>query len=153
MLSTFQANRVKIVEILALSITTSLMIAGCSYSISSAKIENLKTCGQVTADKQCTSDTSAFDKKTPKLFATADLNYAPEGTKVKIDWKYLGGEAGAATDIDTVNLETKSNMTTITSHVSAPDKGLPAGQYEVVMSLDTDNSKPIRKQFSIASVK
>jgi hypothetical protein len=110
-------------------------------------------CGKVTADKECASDTNTFDNNTPKLFATADLNNAPEGTKVKIDWKYLGGEAGTAADIDSVNLETNSNMTTITSHLSAPSKGLPAGKYEVVMSLDTDNSKPIRKQFSIASAK
>ncbi|PSB58706.1 hypothetical protein [Chamaesiphon polymorphus] len=110
-------------------------------------------CGQVTTDKECTSDTSTFGKDTPKLFATADLNNAPEGTKVKIDWKYLGGEAGTAAEIDSIDLETKSNMTTITSHLSAPSKGLPAGKYEVVMSLDTDNSKPISKQFSIASAK
>jgi hypothetical protein len=153
MMRTFHNDNVKVVEILALSVLSSLTIVGCSFSVSTAKLENLKMCGKVTTNKECASDTSTFAKNTPKLFATADLNNAPEGTKVKIDWKYLGGEAGTATDIDSINLETKSNMTTITSHLSAPNQGLPVGKYEVVMSLDTDNSKPIRKQFSIASAK
>ncbi len=146
-------NYIKIVEALALSIVSVLTVAGCSFSVSSAKLENLKVCSKVSADKQCATDTTTFAKGIPKLYATADLNYAPEGTQVKIDWKYLGGEAGTASDIDTVKLATKDNMMTITSHLTASDRGFPAGKYEVVMSLNTDNFKPIHKQFSIASVK
>lgn len=153
MIDNFQKDRVKVIEVLALSIVGSLMLAGCSFSVSTAKLENLKMCGKVTTNKECASDTSTFGKDTPKLFATADLNNAPGGTKVKIDWKYLGGEAGTAADIDSVDLETTANSNTITSHLSVPTKGWPGGKYEVVMSLDTDNSKPIRKQFSIASAK
>jgi hypothetical protein len=153
MMDNFQNNRVKVTEIFALSIVGSVMLVGCSFNVSTAKLENLKMCGKVTTDRECASDTTKFGKDAAKLFATADLNNAPEGTKVKIDWKYLGGEAGTAADIDSVNLETTANSNTITSHLSAPNKGFPAGKYEVVMSLDTDNSKPIRKQFSIASAK
>jgi hypothetical protein len=146
-------NKVKTIGVLAFSVVGSLLINGCNFSLSTATLENMKMCGEVGADKQCASDTATFSKKAPKIFATADLKYAPEGTKVKVDWKYLGGEAGQASNIDTVNLEVKSNMTVITSSLPSPEKGWPGGDYEVVISLDTDNSKPVSKKFSIASAK
>jgi hypothetical protein len=123
----------------------------CSFNISTAALENVKMCGEVADNQPCASDITKFEKTAPKLFVTADLKFAPEGSKVKIDWKYLGGEAGKATDIDSVTLETKSNTTLVTSSLTATNAGWPSGNYEVVLSLNTDNSQPIRKQFSIAT--
>jgi hypothetical protein len=144
----FQKYNFKAMHFLGLLAFGSLALIGCSFSVSTAAIENLKTCSEQVKDKACASDTSSFSKATPKLFATADLKNAPEGTKVKVDWKYLNGEAGAAQTIDSVNLVTESNMTLITSNLTAT-KEWPTGNYEVVFTLGTDNSKPLTKQFSI----
>jgi hypothetical protein len=144
----FQKYSFRDLHFLGLLAIGSLALAGCSFSISSAAIENLKTCSEQVKGKECASDISSFTKATPKLFATADLKNAPEGTKVKVDWKYLSGEAGAAKMIDSVNLVTESNMTLITSNLEST-KEWPTGNYEVVFTLGTDNSKPLTKQFSI----
>ncbi len=125
-------------------------VSGCSFNISTAALENAKMCTAVAEGKPCESDTTKFEKNTPKLFVTADLKFAPAGTKVKAAWKYLEGEAGKATDIDSVTFETKSDTTFVISSLSAPNNGWLAGTYEVVLSLDTNNSQPIRKQFTVA---
>jgi hypothetical protein len=145
---TSQKHGFKALPFLGLLTISSFAFVGCSFSISSATIDNLKICSEKVKNKECASDVSSFTKSTPKLFATADLKNAPEGTKVKIDWKYLNGEAGAAKTIDSVNLVTESNMTLITSYLES-DKAWPTGNYEVVFTLGTDNSQPLKKQFSI----
>jgi hypothetical protein len=148
MLNTTRNNRfLKIFAPFALS---TFAATACSFNISTATLENIKMCGEVADNQPCASDITKFEKTAPKLFVTSDLKFAPSGTKVKIDWKYLGGEAGKATDIDSVTLETKSDTTLVTSSLTAPNTGWPGGSYEVVLSLDTNHSQPIRKQFSIA---
>jgi hypothetical protein len=134
---------------LALLTISNLSIVGCSFNVSTAKIDNLKICSTKNQDKECAVDTNSFTKTTPKLFATVDLNNALDGTKVKVDWKYLGGEAGSEQVLDSVNLEAESNMSLITSDLTAGGKNWPIGNYEVVFTLETDNSKPLKKQFLI----
>ncbi|MBW4600816.1 MAG: hypothetical protein KME29_14750 [Calothrix sp. FI2-JRJ7] len=140
----------KFLKILTLSLLVGGISTACNFKISTANLDNVKICSELANDKKCTSDTAEFNGNTSKIFVTADLNYAPEGTKVKINWNYLGGKAGAGATIDTLNLETKDNANNITSHLTANKRGFPAGKYEVVMTLDTDNSKPIRKEFTVA---
>jgi hypothetical protein len=137
-----------------LGVFTSLILgglatSGCSFNISTATLENAKMCTTVADNKPCESDTTQFEKNTPKLFVTADLKFAPSSTKVKADWKYIEGEAGKATDIDSVTFETKPDTSFVVSSLSAPNNEWPAGTYEVVLSLDTNNSQPIRKQFTV----
>lgn len=141
----------RIATLAALSIASGSTLVACNFSVSTAALDNVKLCREILKGEQCTSDTTQFAKNTSQLFATADLKYAPEGTKVKVDWKYLGGEAGQATPIDSVSLETKDNMSVITSSLPTPKNGWPTGEYEVVFSLGTDNSTPIHKKFSVVS--
>lgn len=134
---------------LALSIASSVALVGCSFSLSTATLENIKTCSVLDHNEQCADDIHSFEQNTPILFATADLKYAPAGTNVTITWNYLGGEAGQAGPIDSVSLKTDSLTTLVTSSLTAPTQGWPRGDYEVVFSLNSDNAQPIRKQFSI----
>jgi hypothetical protein len=141
----------RIAKITALTIVSGVTLAACNFNLSTATLENIKLCSQTIKGKPCDEDSQQFAKNIPQFIATADLKYAPEGTKITVDWKYLGGEAGQATVIDRLNLETKDNMTMITSSLPMPEKGWPSGDYEVVFSLDTDNAKPIHKKFSVVS--
>ena len=136
------------VKIFGLFVLSTLAATACSFKVSTATLENIKMCVEKPESQTCASDTAQFNTTTPKIFATADLKYAPEGTKVKIDWKYLGGDTVKASDLASIDLVTKSNTNFVASYLNL--NGLPEGNYEVVISLDTDNSKPISKQFSIA---
>jgi hypothetical protein len=151
MLYNLNLNNHKYWTILAVSLLTGSMATACSFNISTAGLKNVKMCPNLVQGQQCANDASTFAQNTPKLFVTADLNNAPEGTKVKIDWRYLGGEAGGETNIDTVIVESKSDTKQITSSLTSSNGTWAKGKYEVVLSLDTDNSKPIRKEFTIAS--
>ena len=149
MLNNLKTNKGS-VRIFGLFVLSTLAATACSFNVSTATLENIKMCVERPENQTCASDTAQFNTTTPKIFATADLKYAPEGTKVKIDWKYLGGDTVKATDIASVDLVTKSDTNIVFSNLNAPPNGLPEGNYEVVISLGTDNSKPISKQFSVS---
>ena len=150
MLSNLKTNKGS-VRIFILFVLSTLTATACSFKVSTATLENIKMCVEKPENQTCASDTAQFNTTTPKIFATADLKYAPEGTKVKIDWKYLGGDTVKATDIASVDLVTKSDTNIVFSNLNAPPNGFPEGNYEVVISLGTDNSKPISKQFSVST--
>ena len=137
-------------RIFVLSVLSTFAATACNFSFSTATLEDIKMCVEKPENQTCASDTAQFNTTTPKIFATADLKSAPEGTKVKIVWKDLGSDTVKATDIASVDLETKPNVNIVSSNLNAPPNGLPEGNYEVVISLGTDNSKPISKQFSIS---
>ena len=150
MLSNLKTNKGS-VRIFILFVLSTLAATACSFKVSTATLENIKMCVEKPENQTCASDTAQFNTTTPKIFATADLKYAPEGTKVKIDWKYLGGDTVKATDIASVDLVTKSDTNIVFSNLNAPPNGFPEGNYEVVISLGIDNSKPISKQFSVST--
>ena len=149
MLNNLKTNKGS-VRIFGLFVLSTLAATACSFKVSTATLENIKMCVERPENQPCASDTAQFNTTTPKIFATADLKYAPEGTKVKIDWKYLGGDTVKATDIASVDVVIKSNENIVSSNLNAPPNGLLEGNYEVVISLGTDNSKPISKQFSVS---
>lgn len=153
MLDNLTKNSSKFVKYFGLIVLSAFATTACSFNVSTATLEDVKTCTEVPENQPCASDTSQFEKTTPKIFVTSNLKYAPEGTKIKIDWKYLGGGSVKATDIDSITLETKSDTKFVYSSLTAPTNGWPDGNYEVVLSINTDNSKPIHKQFSVSKSK
>ncbi len=153
MLENLKNNSDKFVKFFVLFVLSTFATNACSFNVSTAALEEVKTCTEVPENQPCASDISQFEKTTPKIFVTSNLKYAPEGTKIKIDWKYLGGGSVKATDIDSITLETKSDTKFVYSYLSAPTSGWPDGDYEIVLSINTDNSKPVHKQFSISKPK
>ena len=150
MLNNLKTNKGS-VKIFGLFVLSTLAATACSFNVSTATLENVKMCVEVPENQTCASDTAQFNTTTPKVFVTSDLKYAPEGTKVKIDWKYLGGDTVKAFDMGSIDLVTKSDTSSIFSNLNAPPNGLLEGNYEVMISLGTDNSKPISKQFSVST--
>ena len=150
MLNNLKTNKGS-VRISGLFVLSTLAATACSFKVSTATLENIKVCVEKPESQTCASDTAQFNTTTPKIFATADLKYALEGTKVKIDWKYLGGDTVKAFDMGSIDLVTKSDTSSIFSNLNAPPNGLLEGNYEVMISLGTDNSKPISKQFSVST--
>lgn len=78
--------------------------------------------------------------------ASAKLKNAPEGTIVTISWHYDNG--GIWYEIDKVSI-TNKNMNKVKSTLSSPTTGWPTGNYRVFFSLNTDNSEPLTKNFTI----
>ena len=149
MLNNLKTNKGS-VRIFGLFVLSTLAATACSFNVSTATLENIKMCVERPENQPCASDTAQFNTTTPKILATADLKSAPEGTNVKINFKYLGGDTVKAFDMGSIDLVTKSNTSFVSSYLSAPPNGFLEGNYEIVISLGTDNSKPVSKQFSIS---
>lgn len=118
-------------------------------NISTAKLENVKMCEKPKQGFGCETDTINFTRITPKIYVTADLTKASTGTKVKYNWRYVAGEAGQEIEIDSLSYEIKEKENLVNSSLSIPNQGWPTGTYEVILSLDSQNSAPIRREFFI----
>lgn len=123
-----------------------LALSSCSFNVSTANLSGVKVCTALK-DGVCAKDQATFAPDTPEIFVSTLLSNAPDGTKLTFSWKYLEGKG---VDIDSVEVETKNGENTAQSSLSKPTQGWPAGRYEVVLKLGTDNSEPFHKKFQVA---
>jgi len=134
----------KIMPLLALAV----MFGACS--VSTANVSVVSMCPTLAqGEMTCATDTATFVSNTPEIFITTQLDNAPTGTKVTFQWRYLEGSAPEV--IDSVVVESPEVSPSYpNSSLPIPPGGLwPAGKYDVVVSLDTDNSEPIVKAFVV----
>lgn len=122
-----------------------LALSAFSCSVSTASLSDVKT-GSALQDKQVVKEVAEFSPGTPTIYVSTKLNNAPDDTKLTFTWRYLeqGGQ-----DIDSVAVVAKNGENIMNSSLSKPTNGWPAGRYEVVLKLDTQNSKPVHKKFSV----
>lgn len=125
----------------------SLGKGGCEFNFSTAKLSDAKICTNLNGNL-CDQDNLNIPNTAPTIYASCMLKYASSETKVKFSWMYYGD---TKFEIDNVVLDTADNMGTLELHssLSRPDKGWPKGVYEVIMQVQTDNAKPLVKQFNI----
>jgi hypothetical protein len=142
-------KRALLAPVLALSamILITLALYGCN--VSTANLSNIKICDKLDGNA-CSSDMGTIDKNAAVFHVTADLNNAPAGTKIKIDWRYLSGELGnTPQDIDSVTVTSEEDSQTLESSLERATPAWPRGDYEVVLKIDTENSEAVHKQFSV----
>jgi len=120
-----------------------LFLTGCS--VSTANLSNVKT-GESLNDGKVAKEAKVFSTDAPEINVSANLNNAPDNTKVKISWRYLerGGQ-----DIDSVEVTAKDGQNLVSSTLSSPNNGWPTGKYEVTLKIETDNAKPVTKTFEV----
>ncbi|MDX9881756.1 MAG: hypothetical protein RBS73_06790 [Prolixibacteraceae bacterium] len=120
---------------------------GCQCNVSTAKLSDAKVCTSLTGNL-CDQDHLDIPVSTPVIYASCLLKYAPSGTKVKFSWMYYGD---TKLEIGSVVLNSGDNGSTVElySNLSCPDNGWPAGVYEVIIQVQTDNAMPLVKQFNI----
>lgn len=127
-----------------------LAMAACcklSCGVTTAKIEDPRTCAQLDGHGECAADTATFDANEAKLHVVAKLRNALDGTEVLITWRYLEGQG---VEIASVPLTVNGGRDLLESSLSRPTNGWPRGSYEVVLAVqNADNRAPVRKAFSI----
>ena len=129
-------------------VLTGLFMAGCSAT--TANLSDVRVCDKLEGDA-CGSDMATLGTTAGVFYVTANLNNAPSGTKIDISWKYLGGEAGQAQDIDSVSMVSDENSNTVQSSLerSPSVDAWPRGNYEVALTINADNVEPVTKDFSV----
>ena len=128
------------------------LFQNCEFKVSTATILNARVCDKpVEGQFLCSNDTPSFTQKSPKLYASCELKYAPEDTEVTFSW--YGYPKGEKVLIDAVTLRAgdhgNGSSYQLRSFLNSPSNGWPKGAYEVVISLDTNNSEPVIKKFMI----
>lgn len=119
----------------------------CQCNVSTAKVSELKVCTSLSG-KLCSQDLPVLSSAADEIYASCLLKYAVADTKVQFSWLYYGD---TKFEIDHVVLNTGDNAGNLELHssLSRPVKGWPKGVYEVVVQVQTDNAKPVVKQFTI----
>ncbi|MEM7367882.1 MAG: hypothetical protein AAF587_04730 [Bacteroidota bacterium] len=126
-----------------------LSLTACEFSVSTANLQDLMICDQLSTDDRCASNISNFGPDAPAFVASCDLKNAPDGTSVCFYWYFLGEQTQL---IDSVNYVSQSGGTLhLHSNLNAPNSGWPIGSYEVVVRVLTDNGNELRKQFQVVS--
>jgi len=89
-------NRTKSVltHLSLLSALTLLLCICTGWEWSSAKYKNIAMTDAVDPETQRPVEVKdVFPPATPELFCTAQMSMVPEGTEIKVEWVYVGGEA------------------------------------------------------------
>ena len=132
-------NATRACSALLLIFALSTFIVFQSCSVSTANLSDVKVCTSLSGS-ECSSDNSTIPSASSVIYCSAKLNNAPEGTKVSFTWKKDNE------DIGTANVETSSGSVNSNWNLqSAPEPG----KYSVTIKINTDNAKPVTKEFTI----
>ena len=124
----------------------SMAVCGCemSCSFSSAGLSEAAVSAAVNPEtQQPTQVKDAFASNAEKIFATAKVSYAPEGTKAKAVFYYL--ESGAH-QINEAEVDV-SGTRYVSFYLTPPVSGWPAGRYEVRYFLN--GKEEARRNFTV----
>lgn len=108
-------------------------------NVSTANLSDIKLCNTKT-DAGCPSDASTFPATSEAIYCSANVKNAPSGTKVTFVWKHDGKELGTA------DVETSGG--TVLGHMTI-NGALEPGKYSVTVKLNSDNSTPTTKEFTL----
>lgn len=122
-----------------------ILFFSCEFNVSTANLSDLKVCSGVNEKKLCNQDQPVLDGSIKELYATAILNNAPSDTRVDIIFNYT---EGGLVRLDSQAVTAQGNLP-VYYKVPTPANGWRKGKYEFIFKLNTDNSKPLRKEFVI----
>ncbi len=124
-----------------------VLFSQCNFSVTTAHITNVKICAQIY-NNRCESDNPDFSTETPEINVTCTLKNAPENTRVKISWYYLGQKK---INIDEVVLNSGNNSKPLDLHssLSKPNNGWPKGEYEVAIEIVDAHNEPVVRRFNV----
>lgn len=129
---------IKLIFLAIIFIISCYMLPACN--VSTASLSDVMVCSGKNSKGVCDADASAFLVNTPVIYCSATLKNAPEGTKVTFEWKHDGQTLGKA-DVETSSGTVSSNFTT--------NGTVEPGKYSVTVKINTDNSTPFTKEFSL----
>ena len=110
-----------------------------SCNVSTANLSDVKLCSSLSGNT-CSEDVMKFGSDVSAIHCTANLNNAPPKTKVLFNWKKDGEGIGNA-EVEAESGYVRSTFT--------PSEPIPPGKYSVTVKLETDNSKPVIKEFVV----
>lgn len=134
----------------AVVLTLALLLNACNFNFSTASVTNVSLCDAPDATGNCPADKAQFSPDAPMFYLSCNLNFAPEDTQVKFQWYNTDGQRYLIDEATLRAGDVGSGSTfNVHANLSKPTNGWPKGNYEVVVSLNTDNFQPITKTFKV----
>ena len=129
------------------------VLVGCEFNLWGPSISDVLVCEKANPLEGCEKNQNTFKTTTPRLFATAKLDNAVEGTKVKVLWRLNQGQTAQGKTLKNVRIyekefTTKLDQNTITTAL-APGNNWQPGTYEVSFVIVGDESKRESEKFQI----
>ena len=109
-------------------------------SVSTANLSDVRLCANVNSSSECDGDKSSFAADAPVIYCSAQVKNAPSNTKVNFSWKFESESLGSA------DVETSSGVVYSTYKSGGT---LKPGKYSVTVKINTDNSEPVTKNFTV----
>ncbi len=128
-----------VTAVVLVSLVSFLTLFTTSCNVSTANLSDVKLCSSLSGNT-CGEDVTKFGSDVSAIHCTANLNNAPAKTKVMFNWKKDGEGIGNA------EVEAESGYV---SSTFTPSEPMPPGKYSVTVKIETDNSKPVTKEFVV----
>ncbi len=121
-------KKVSVIVVLLLIVA----IAGCSFSVSSAKVTDIVSCRDVDGDGKPIGVTDVFKPRDKVMYISALVQNVPSDTTVTIVWRYSDGEETIDVDTAVITLDESryiyGNLTV--------ENGFPVGTYTAEVYID-----------------
>lgn len=116
---------------------------------SSRILGNVTLC-QLNEQEDCITEMALLPVNSFGVRIKANVSTAPVGTIVNAQWRYVEGRLGQSIEIETVPLTKSSDSVVwIQSSLKKPEDGWPIGEYEVALSVASDNPEIEVKRFFV----
>ena len=124
------------------------VLVGCEFNLWGPSVSDVSVCEKANPLEGCEKNQKTFKTTTPKIFATAKLDNAVEGTKVKVLWRLNQGPTAKNVRIYEKEFTTKLDQKQITTALAPAKVWLP-GTYEVSFVIVGNESKRESEKFQI----
>ena len=127
----------KRVLLIAVAAILAVFTVGCSFSASTAKIEDAIMTNIVDAEGKPGEEVVSFPADATVLYTSAKLMNAPDNTQIRIEWTYVTGNQ----PIDSIVLDSGTIASRYIYSNLEPTQPLPEGDYQVQYFVD-DREEP-----------
>ena len=130
-------NKIKSFFLMLVVATLTVFVLGCSFSVSTAKIEDALMTTSIDANGMPGEQVVSYTSDAPMLYTSAKLLNAPDNTSIRIVWTYLTGDQL----MNEITLDSGDISDRYIFSSYEPAAALPEGNYQVEFFVE-DRDEP-----------
>ena len=134
--------------LIAIAAALAVTMIGCSFSVSTAKIEDAIMTDSIDAEGRPGMPVTSYSADTAVFYTSAKLHSAPDHTQIRIVWTYL-------TDnqlIDEIKIDSETMSDRYIYSNLTPSSPFPAGDYQVQYFIDERKEPDATVKFEVVPV-
>ncbi len=133
--------------LIAVAALLAVFTVGCSFSASTAKIEDAIMTTSIDAEGKPGDEVVSFPADAAVLYTSAKLMNAPDNTQIRIEWTYVTGNQL----IDSIVLDSGNIASRYIYSNLEPTQALPEGDYQVQYFVDSREEADATVKFVVVA--